>query len=468
MIVLFTGTVAFALLFVFWPAPETPSPNETEQAFGPEHEFRNQILPLLERRCAAGCHGLEAADHAQLASAPQHGGFFFFPYDAITGCIPRDNQSVSAAYRASLGLEEAEPRILLGEPPEFSTLLRKTVAQLHGGLPHGGLEVFAGPDDPDYQRLRHWIAAEIAGRPVSQPLLPEPTAYFRDHVLGVLERNACFLASCHGSMAFNDLKLVAPTPMAPRYSRRMVEANRRAMLGEVTRFANLGGDLTQSRLIRKNLPIAKGGIHQRGGNDQFFDSLQDPDVLVLLRWLALERAALASRLRIASEPVAEGDLGKLRAIAFIRGPRHTPRRFFDADTFYPGSDVWLVPMAADGTSPSGEPVNLTAHLHDEPVEIQGLDVRYDGRAIVFSMRTSPERGFRLYELALDPHRMAGGNFRQLSFGDARLPDGTLVHHLDPCYMPGPDDHDGTRLDLAAVAFASNAAGGWVASGPFAL
>ena len=111
-----------------------------------------------------------------------------------------------------------------------------------------------------------------------------------------MERNGCFVSSCHGNQVFNDLKLTPPLPSLPipksmlpdqktavqrGFSKQMVLANRKAMLGNVSRFANLGGDLTQSRLITKNLPISEGGIHQRGGNNQFFegDGLRDGDNL---------------------------------------------------------------------------------------------------------------------------------------------------------------------------------------------
>jgi Hydrazine synthase alpha subunit middle domain len=467
---LLAGLAAFSLLAWLVPTvPANPKPGRASEIRS--QLFAQRVLPVLERRCAQGCHGIEAAEFSRFARSPLHAGAFYFPFDSTTGRIPRDDAIVAASYAAALG-EGDHARVLPGEAPEFSAILRKPMAEVYGGLPHAGLGVFNSPNDPDYEALRLWVAAEIEARPVEDAPWPAETRFFRDNVLGVLERNACFLASCHGTMAFNDLKLTAPLhsdgETSSRYSRRMIEANRLALLGQVTRFANLGGDLTQSRLIRKNLPIAKGGIHQRGGNDQFFDSLDDADVQLLLQWLARERKALAARLRAGAEAVSETDLGKLQAVAFIRGPRHAPRSFFDVDTWWPGSDIWLARMAPDGAGLGGEPINLTAKLHATPVEIQALDVRYDGRAIVFSMRQSADSGFRLYEIGLENGRLLEGSFRQLSFGDAKLADGTLVHHLDPVYTPGPGDPEGARLDVAAIAFASNAAGAWVASNAFAI
>ncbi len=49
-------------------------------------------------------------------------------------------------------------------------------------------------------------------------------------------------------------------------------------------------------------------------------------------------------------------------------------------------------------------------------QIQGFDVRYDGKGIVFSMRTNREQGFQLYEIRLDDSlNYIEGSFTQISF-----------------------------------------------------
>lgn len=430
--------------------------------------FTREVAPVLEARCGAGCHGVDAGNHAAYMKDPLHAAGFHFPIDPVTGRIPRQREALLAAFDISV----KPGRIDYAEAPRFSPLLRAPLAQEYGGLPHRGLDVFFTPDDPDYRALERWVGLEIARRPQTPPQLPGHIAHFRDQVQGVLLRNGCFLANCHGPAAFNDLKLQPPLPasdggdIAGGFSRAMTLENRAALLGRVTRFANLGGDLRRSRLIVKNLPIAEGGIHQRGGNDQFFESFSDRDVQILLDWLGQERKALAQHLTSDGRAIDEADLGRLRGILFIRGPRHAPRRFFDLDAYWPGSDIFLLPLAPDGSA--GEPVNLTAAFHpDAPVEIQSFDLRYDGRAVVFAMRRGAQEGFRLYELRVD-ERGGAGETRQLSFAPPRQDGGDLIHHIDPVYIPGPGDPEGHALDTVAVAYASNEAGNYAQALPWGL
>ncbi len=447
-------------------------------------QFCSEVVPILETRCAVNCHGVSPVKFVEFTSDPDHAGFFYFPINPATGKIP-GHEGLLAAWRTSRGADgdtaghgtAAVSRIDYRERPEFSPLIRVPLADQLGGVPHRGLDVFHSADDPDYLVMKQWIETEIALRPDEQPPVPPEEQFFRDKVLPVLANNGCFVASCHGPHVFNDLKLQLPLPSRdgrfdPQhdFSSRMISANRMMMLGKKSRFANLGGDLRLSRLLVKNLPISEGGVHQRGGNNQFFDSYDDPDVKIILEWLALERTALVDRLTSREKAVPADDVGRLRGIVFIRGPRHQPRQFFEFDTFWPGSDVWMLPLAEDGSPGTADPLNLTARFHAEsPIEVQSVDVRYDGRAIVFSMRRSADSGFRIHELELDDELNGlESSFRQISFGPDRLPDGTLVHHVDALYTPGPDDSAGTVLDEVAVCFASNAAGHYAPSEPFGL
>lgn len=447
-------------------------------------QFRRDVVPILEARCAVNCHGVSPDRFVRFTDDPDHAGFFYFPIDPATGKIPNP-KSLVAAWKTTRGVERAHDghaaaeatRIDYHERADFSPLIRVPLADQLGGLPHRGLDVFFTVDDPDYLAIRRWIETELALRPVKDKTIPPQEEFFRDRVLPVLSNNGCFVASCHGPHVFNDLKLQLPLPSPdgrfdPRrdFSSHMISTNRKQMLGVKSRLANLGGDLRLSRLLVKNLPIREGGVHQRGGNNQFFDSYDDPDVKVVLEWLELERDALVSRLTSRGKVVNPEDVGRLQGIVFIRGPSHQPRRFFDFDPFWPGSDVFVLPLESDGSPASAVPTNLTAELHaDAPVEIQSVDVRYDGRAIAFSMRRSEDAGFRVFELQLDEHlAVVEGSLVQLSSGPNRLSDGTLVHHVDPLYTPGPNDLKGTVLDDVAVCFASNAAGHYAVSEPFGL
>lgn len=456
---------ALLLLSACGDKPDSPQGIMRSESF---QVFTRDVVPVLEARCGAGCHGVAADGYAAYMKDAAHAARFRFPIDPVSGRIPRQGEALFATFDISV----KHGRIDYAEAARFSPLLRAPLTQDYGGLPHQGLDVFFTPEETGYRTLERWITLEIARRPQAPSELPGHVTYFRDEVQGVLVRNGCFLSNCHGPAAFNDLKLQPPLPaeggdVAGGFSRAMVLENRAALLGRVTRFANLGGDLRRSRLIVKNLPIAEGGIHQRGGNDQFFESFEDRDVQILLDWLGQERRALARQLTSEGQAVAEADLGRLQGIVFIRGSRHAPRRFFDLDAYWPGSDIFLLPLDADGAA--GTPVNLTAAFHAEaPVEIQSFDVRYDGRAVVLAMRRSVQEGFRLYELSLREDGRGAVELRQLSFAPQRRGGGGLIHHIDPVYIPGPGDPDGHALDVVAIAYASNEAGDYAQAQPWAL
>jgi len=439
-------------------------------------EFRRSVAPIFEKRCASlSCHGIAVDSFKELIKDPDRAKAFYFPVDPLTGAIPQTTDALLTAFRTA----REDSRVSFAEQPVFSPLLRIPLAQEFGGLPHRGLDVFLSIDDPDFRTIAKWIATEIAQHPVKPKTMAPELAFFRKNVLNVMIRNGCFLASCHSPNVSNDLKLVSPLPVVDSpegvlsgFSAEMVEQNRKQMLGAVSRFANLGGDIKKSRLLVKNLPIAEGGVHQKGGNNQFFESYDDPDVKIILEWLKLERKALASQLTSEGKKIMGKDLGRLRGLVFIRGPKHAPRRFFDLDSYWPGSDIFLLNLGPEETlaNAKGTAKNLTARFHPaKPVEIQSLDVRYDAKSVVFSMRTSPNTGFRLYEISLDENQnYIEDSFRQISFGNDRLKDGTLVHHIDPIYKPGPEDNKGTVLDDVTVVFASNAAGAYAASDTWGL
>jgi hypothetical protein len=451
----------------------------SEQSHDSRVQFERHVLPVFEARCGLGCHGVPAEDYLRVMEHADTSGYFYFPIDGRTGRIAASEELRRVAFDVARGAwhsaaghagSTAIPRVDYQATPEYSGLLLQPLSEDFGGLTHGGVAVFSDVRDPGYEVMRAWLSIEIAAHPEPPPAPSTAERYFRDEVVGVLERNGCFVASCHGANVFNDLKLVRALPRsgaapdAPaRLSPRMLAANRAAVLGTVARLVNLGGDLKRSRLILKNLPIEAGGVHQRGGNIQFFSGYDDPDVQTLLTWMALERGELAARLTTGGKPVPMAELGRVQGVAFLRGPRHAPRRFFELDPFWPGTRLMLLPEGA--AAPHA--------LVDAPgAEIQAFDVRYDARAIVFSMRTRAEEGFRIYELELDPQLGArAGSLRRLSFGPDHLEDGTKIHHIDPVYIPAwaakPEPGLDTALDRVAVAFASNAAGTYAASEPFA-
>ncbi len=458
---MFKKTYPTILLFLILLQACTDPTNSESASF---QEFRTKVVPILEKRCAISCHGVDYEEFIKKDPAEA----FYFPIDPVKGTIPQ--HSLITSYQATRGHDPAHStRIDYRETENFSPLLRVPLAEEFGGMPHRGLDIFYSTDDPDYKTLSHWVATEIAQHPLPPKSLPKEIQFFKDNVLGVMGRNSCFLSSCHGPQVFNDLKLLPPLPVTDPsktflegFSTQMVLANHKKMLGTVSRFANLGGDVKRSRLLVKNLPISQGGVHQRGGNDLFFESYDDKDVQILIEWLELEKEALSQKLAVSKE-----QLGYVQGMVFIRAPKHSPRQFFDFNDFFAGSDIYLLKLGKGETLENTQnvPTNLTGQFHPEhPVEIQSLDVRYDGKAIVFSMRTQKALGFRLYELLLDDNLNAS-TFRQISFSPARLEDGTLVHHIDPIYIPGEKE---TVLSDVSVAYASNEMGHYAASDTWGL
>lgn len=448
-------------------------------------QFSEAVIPLLEARCGVSCHGIPQDQYQAWMNNPANVRFFFFPVEPGSGRMAADAALRRMAFDVARGKwrppaqapdshDEAVLRIDYQAAPEYSPLLRAPLAEILGGDgTHRGTDVFYDLNDPGYRALRDWVALEIGHHPEAAPE-PVPAAqFFRDRVVDVLERKGCFTASCHGANAFNDLKLQKPLPrlqhqagMQPpaRLSPRMLAENRRQLLGSVTRFVNIGGDLKLSRALVKNLPLREGGVHQRGGNNQFFENMGDPDAQTLLQWMQLEKEDFARRITSGGTSIPAAELGREQGIAFLRGPRHAPRRYWEFDAFHPGTKLLILPAGAT------DPISIV----DEPgAEIQALDVRYDARAILFSMRRAADQGFRLYQIELGPdlHPKAG-SLRQISSGPARTADGTLIHHIDPVYLPewtaSGDASLDAALDRVSIAYASNAAGTFAQSEQWAI
>ena len=400
--------------------------------------FKKHVVDLLEGRCLA-CHGVrEDAYEAFMADGNE--AFFYLPITATHTIADAD-----VAFEVARG----HHRVAYAEQARFSHILRSPLAEEYGGVPHKGLDIFYSTDEPGYRTLLNWVELELAEHPEPAPAVAENERVFREQVQPALVRNGCFLSSCHGPLSFTDLKLQPPLPDGS-FSSEMSRENRQAVLGDLTRLVNLGGNLKRSRLLVKNIPIAEGGVHQRGGNNQFFEGYGDADVKQLLQWMGLERDALFKQLTIAGQPLsADQQPGRSKGVVFIRGPRHMPRHYFDFDRFYPGSNIYYF----DGK-------NETSLTRYKGAEIQALDVSYDARKLVFSMRQSKDAGFRLYQLDLDTRAVEA-----LSHAEPRLADGTLVHHIDPVYIPGyRDEHD---LSDVAISYASNSAGAYAAAEPWA-
>ena len=406
--------------------------------------FATKVVPILENKCAT-CHGVEQDSYSKFM-ASGHDKFFYFPLNKDGKIV-----DVETTYKVSI----SHDRVDFNEEARFSNLLRNPLTEDYGGIPHKGLDIFYSTDDQDYQTLLTWVKHEIAKTSSYKDKLAPNVQFFKDEVLPVLVRNGCFLSSCHGPLAFTDFKLQPSMPDGV-FSDSMVASNRASVLGKITHFVNLDGDLKLSRIITKNLPIKKGGIHQRGGNNQFFESFEDEDVKTILKWLEMEKTEVATHLISEGKPLA--GLGETKGIVFIRAPKHTPRKYFEMDTFYPGGNIFF--LAKNAT----KPVKLTDFKN---AEIQALDVRYDAKKLLFSMRKTENKGFRIYELDIATKQIS-----QMSFAPSKLKDGTLIHHIDPIYAPTNEEHAHTQfgqdLSEVSIVYASNQAGAYISSDVFGI
>jgi hypothetical protein len=336
-------------------------------------------------------------------------------------------------------------RINTHEHAAFSSLLRKPLAAERGGAPHLGGAQFATERADDYRALFEWIEREhhgAEGRP--RDTLPPLQQQFARDVLPVLASRQCLNGPCHGGAApFTHFEPPVVVNGEPRFSSEAVESNYHAARMHLF----LGGDPSLSRLVRKVLPLARGGIAHRGGNDIFFPSGRDAALEGVLAWARAEQAAELSSVGHSDAGHNGAEAGMLRAVVMVRGPAAAGAPF-DHQEFVPGTDLFILePPTADGVLR-----NLSAALHPEgPVDVRDPTVSHDATRVAFAMRRSAADSFDLYEVEL-----AGGQLRQLT-SDAK------AHDVQPSYGPDgrlffvstragvlADGHDVTGSDLWAV------------------
>jgi hypothetical protein len=439
---LFTLTVV--ALIAGWAFHTRPVPVEPAPIATPRQLFDMQVSAVLDRHCS-NCHGVSTEVFQALGSNPENRMLLRWPVDGA-GRISTDDMRAAAYERCSSASTSGPTGLVLIDregPALASRILIAPLSETYAGTSVIHPSNFATPDDPDFVLLRRWVEAELAASPASESR-SNTTAerFFADEVAPVLVRKTCFGANCHGTLAFNDLKLHSGVPLLEgRFTDAMHRENRLAMLGERAgqiQMVNMVGDIEQSRQLLKNIPVSQGGILHKGGNE-FFEK-GDPDYEVLIQWLELEASEARHR--------TNAPLGQQRGMVFVRRPRDVPQRYFEDAAFQPGGDLfWLH---------EGREINLTAALHpDGPADIRAPDVSYDARRVVFAMRRGPGEPFDIWELELDTREA-----RQLTFSTD-----PMVSFQDPQYVPDPGDASGERLDDVSLVMVSNISGEWAASRP---
>lgn len=379
-------------------------------ACGPEEaedRFENDVAPILEHRClSAACHGVAPGERGSGAYLEER---------ALLIDVTASGAIVDLAAARTM----ARRFIDTTERPEFSSMLREPLAPEYGGLPHSGGTVLYSPADPAYRAIRSWILAETGGGEDGHPEeLTDAQRWFADEVLPRLRDGGCFAAACHGRTAVPFSAFVPPTdPSTGAWSTADIRRNHELL----RKFLHLAGEPALGRLVRKPLPLEKGGIVHRGGNDAFFQGRTDEDprdgaaIQAILEWTRREQEALG-----------EGPYGVVTGVVFVRGPA-APAALADLDTFWPGSDLFLQSLDPAGTAPE----NLTAAAHDGPADVRDPTVSHDGTKVAFAMRRAQDDCFHLYELDL-----ASRTVRPRTEGDCALSGGARLSDRWPAY--GPD------------------------------
>lgn len=492
--VLLTVLALMALVVLAVVAFGGSHPGSSQETLPGYTFFAQEVLPLAAVSCSSRakegslqCHGLiygadSPAPSSPLSSATQMLSTRFAVPACARAChespggkktifMVREGVNISDQEQVARIYEHFLLWLDLEAGAEFSPLLRKPLAASQGGLPHDGGDLFDHPGHPGYRLLHQWATMELSVRG-RRPAAPSPAeAFFRDQVLPVFANNSCMLPSCH---TFNHTSFLpdagipvedTKAQMTARFSPEMVRQNRRTALGSIQMLAWLTGDVTQSRILKKSLPLHHGGTLHRGGNDQFLEGPEDPDFKILRQWLTLERQEAVSRVRSEGSPVAEAQLGRLRGMVFLRLPTALHRHYLDVGKYLPGGDLYLLKLREGETleTATGKPVNLTARFHpDGPADIREPTLRFDGRSLVFAMRRGQGDNLNLYEILLDKDLdYVKGSFRRLTWGPREV-NGIRVHYTDPLFVPDSYDEEAARggrnLDRADLVFAANLEG----------
>lgn len=371
----------------------------------PRQQFDAEVAPVLEQSCAAStCHGV--APDAEARGDVLDWDTLLFHVDE-QGRIADLDQAYAAALHASNTSED----------PAFSSLLRKPLASAYGGLPHYGGENFISTEREDYRAVRDWLLRESGGGEVAAPL-DEGELRFADEVQPIIMGLSCANASCHGPGA------AVPFHLDPGVGGEIDIEGTRTNYESLLSMLSLDGDPTQSRVLRKALPLHDGGIVHRGGNANFLLGSDDERYGALLDWACDEQQQRVG-VSCAGGPALTG-------FVFVRGvvgPAHP----FELDVYAPDTDIHLARLdGADGDSlvPS-EIVNLTAALHGGGGDARDPAIDPAGERMLFSLRLGEDVGHEIYEMALST-----GEARALTSDSGPLAGGGLVTNRDPTW--GPD------------------------------
>jgi hypothetical protein len=397
------------------PPPSRRPPVDTS---GPAYQvFLNDIQPMLRTSCGFGtCHSSPQADFYLTCGVSEEEKAF--NYGQVAGFV----------VPAPTAIEQSE-------------ILLRPLSPLAGGVSHTGGVFFKSRDDDNWKKIRDW-ALTIQEAPPAGPLVKTAgETFFEANVMPKLLQRGCALEGCHSPDGFNDFRLRsgANGSFAPTALRRNYEA----ALEEFMALDTI--DVKQSRVVKKNIAPASGGITHRAGPiledsvaidvacPQPFDPATNTrSYCVFKEWHRIERADHASTVTAMAS-------GSTVPLAFVSRPPDG-NTLLDFDTFAGGADLKLADanVGADGSITSvgnirsalGPCATLPAGALTAGSDVRGPEWSYDSTKLIFAGRASASVGLDLYLLDL-----TAGTCRKLTDDNGRMMGPVKVHNFDPVFAP---------------------------------
>ena len=396
------------------PAQRAPVDMST-QAYA---DFVANVQPILLQSCAYGtCH-----------SSPQA--------DLYLTCGTDDEQT-KFNYAQTVGFVIALDPTATAENVDQSEILLRPLAPAAGGVSHTGGTFFQSRMDQTWLLWEAW-AKEVQQTPLTVGPKTAGQTFFEENVMPKLLVRGCALEGCHSPDGFNDFRLrsgafgfFAPTAL---------DRNYHALADEFMAFDTV--DVKQSRAVKKNIPVQRGGTVHRAGAiledeghtvddpcPQPFDPATNTRAFCVFQ--AWHQAERQDRAAVVS-PMKSGDVLPL---AFVARPP-SPHTLLEFDTYDGGAALKLADAALDAAGKVTSVTNVRSGLaacaglagHD--ADVRGPEFSPDATKVIFAARPGAAAGLDLWLLDLK-----AGGCTQLTHDGGRQVNGVRVHNFDPVFAP---------------------------------
>jgi hypothetical protein len=393
-------------------------------------QFVSQVQPILSDLCSFGtCHGGTQSD--------------FYLACGDTEDQLRHNYVIARSFVAA--------------QTSRSELLLRPLSPNAGGVSHSGGDIWTSAGDPQFSALEDWAAAV---GPLDAPDESPGYDYFEKEVMPVVLQRGCAMPQCHSPQGFNDFRLRAGSRgfFSPLALRRNYEATRREFIAVDT------PDPNQSRILKKNVSSAHGGITHRAGITllEGRDAGGDPTVCedqadspegrsaycTIVEWLRIEREAAVDDGLVS--PLAEGDTVP---IIYVDRPAN-PDRAIDFATYRGDArlmrvDATLGPLGTLTAFSAPVALDLSACGVGADYDVRGPEISYDATRMTFALREGEGDGLNVYVADLD-----GAACEKLTTDGGDQDSGVAIHNFDPVFVPADPIHNPD----GAIVFASTRPG----------